>query len=1138
MINSISKVSYTLVLLALLKPGFAHAGNRIWTYLGPSGIETRALAIDPTMPLTIYAATDGGGVFKSTNAGADWSPINSGLPTKEIYVLTIDPKVTRTLYIGTSYGIFKSTNGGDSWMAINTGLGWIPDSMKATTLAVDPKMTQTIYVGCNTGAIFKSTDGGANWREILQSFILSPSVVVDPRAPLTLYVCGSSVYKSIDGGDHWTHPMQEAFVVSLAIDPTNPQTIYAGTPGLPPNTFFCHGVFRSTDDGNNWTLVGQTIPLDTSIDVLLIDPTAAQTIYAGTDHGVFKSTDSGTTWIPINPMVIDISINAIALDPQAPQTIYIGSPYGIFKSTNGGINWNLANTGLPSPKEFLGPLRQVYVSSLIKDPIAAQTLYVGTSYGLYKSTNGGVSWSAINPAPNDFPGFRIAVTIYALAIDPTRPQTLYAGYTYFTTGGGSFGGMFKSTNGGSNWSAIDAGLTYPEVIALAMDPTEPQTLYVGTSDGVFKSTNGGNNWSALTGISDSVFALAIDPTAPHIIYAFVGSRLLKSTNGGINWSALAGIAGPGSIAIDPTAPQTIYAMTSDGHFKSTDGGSNWKSANAGLTGHFSSALAMDPTEPQTLYVGTSDGVFKSTNGGNNWIAVNRGLPNMIAGVHVLAIDATVPQTVYAGTSGVWGYSMPPTASTDIDLEAGGAEDARTVGSVEATQVGYAKVAIKSGTTPYGTAVFSFKQNGGTIGETGVPASPPTTAARIFIDYRSSAAAIPGRLGAGTININTGIAVVNNGSASAIVTYTLCDMAGSPLSNSYGTLAAGAHFAKFIDQLKDVAPDFALPANFQVAIQFASLEISSDQPLSILALRMTANQRNEVLFTTTPIADLTQPAANGIIFFPQFADGGGYTTSLVLLNTSNGIETGTLQILDDNGNPLVVNNVGGTAGSIFRYSIPTGGAFRFQTDGFPVTTKVGWARVTPDAGTLTPVGAGVFGYNPENSLVTESGIPATVSTTHARIYVDMSGGHNTGLAIANPASTNASIIITAYQSDGVTPVGTSLGPLQIPANGHNARFADQCVAELPIGFTGVLDIIPSTPVAVLTMRSLYNERHDFLLATFPVADMTRSAPTPIVFPQIADGGGYVTQFIFIGARGASSVTLNFYGEDGKPLFVGK
>jgi len=504
-------------------------------------------------------------------------------------------------------------------------------------------------------------------------------------------------------------------------------------------------------------------------------------------------------------------------------------------------------------------------------------------------------------------------------------------------------------------------------------------------------------------------------------------------------------------------------------------------------------------------------------------------------------DFTIEAIDTNACAGFQAYSLTvvnPQTNVNLSVLAGGVAATSTLGATGAVQVGYATVTINAGAAPYGTAVFSFKQNGVTVSEAGVPASPPTTSARIFIDYRSGVAAIPGRISAGTVSIDTGIAVVNYSSASANLTYTLRNVAGATLASGHGTLAAGAHFAKFIEQLKDAAPDFVLPLNFQTTTQFASLEISSDQLTSVLALRMTTNQRNEVLFTTTPTADLTQPATNGVIFFPQFADGGGYTTSLVLLNTSNGIETGTLQILDDYGNPLVVNPVGGTAGSAFRYSIPNGGVVRFQTDGSPATIKAGWAQLTPDAGTSTPIGAGVFGYNPGNFLVTESGIPATVSTKHARIYVDLSGGHDTGLAIANPTNANASITITAFQSDGVTGIGTSQGPLQLPANGHSAFFADQFIAGLPAGFTGVLDIISPAPFAALTMRSLYNERNDWLLATFPIADMTLSAPSPIVFPQIADGGGYVTQFILIGAGGASSVTLNYYGEDGKPLPVGK
>jgi hypothetical protein len=118
---------------------------------------------------------------------------------------------------------------------------------------------------------------------------------------------------------------------------------------------------------------------------------------------------------------------------------------------------------------------------------------------------------------------------------------------------------------------------------------------------------------------------------------------------------------------------------------------------------------------------------------------------------------------------------------------------------------------------------------------------------------------------------------------------------------------------------------------------------------------------------------------------------------------------------------------------------------------------------------------VFGYNPENVLVTESGVPATVPTRHARIYVDLSGEHNTGLAIVNPTRPNANIIITAFQSDGVTGIGTSAGPLQLSANGHSAHFAGEFIAGLPAEFMGMLDITSTTPFAAFTMRSQYNEQ---------------------------------------------------------------
>ena len=775
-------------------------------------------------------------------------------------------------------------------------------------------------------------------------------------------------------------------------------------------------------------------------------------------------------WVSLGPQ--GTGINALATNPTAPQTIFAATSGGVFKSVDGGGSWSAANTGLP----------ETNVTTLAIDQAAPQTVYVGTdTSGVFKSMDGGSSWS---PANAGLPGFPISV----LVIDPMS-KTLYAGIG---------DEIYRSTNGGSSWTSIYTVSNASSVTAVAIDPASPQTLYAGTSDmGVFKSTDGGGNWNPVnTGLTSTYVRM---------------------------------------LAIDTTAPQTLYIGTGGGVFKSTDGGNNWKAVNTGLAGASVKTLAIDPTAPQTLYAGTdSKGVFESTDGGNSWKSVNTGLAS--TGINALMIDSRPPQDLYAATQGgVWGYSMPPISSTGIDLAAGSAAEARTVGSTEVTQAGYAKVAVESGAAPYGTAVFSFKQNGVTVSEAGVPASPPTTRARLFIDYRSG---VPGHGDAGTVDVDTGIAIVNYGSETANIIYTLRNVRGTRIASGRGTLAAGAHFAKFIDQLKDVASGFNLPQDFPTGTGFGSLEISSDQPVSVVALRETLNQRHDPLVTTTPIADLTQPLAADPIYFSQFVDGGGYTTALVLLNTSNIVETGTLQILDDNGAPLAVNQVGGTTDSSFRYSIPVGGVFRFQTDGFAASARAGWVLLTPDAPTSTPVGAGVFSYSSGRILVSESGIPAAVSTTHARVYVDLSRGHDTGLAVANPASTTANITIGAYRTDGVTAIGTSQGSLQLPGNGHSAKFATELIAGLPTGFTGVLDITSATPFAALTLRSLNNERNDFLMTTFPIADANQIAPSPVVFPQIADGGGFATEFILLNAGGVSKATLSFFDNEGRQLAVGK
>ena len=177
------------VFLFLMITGISKAGLNEWTSHGPEGGYVRSLAINPNTPSTIYAGTWGGGVFKSTNGGGNWTAMNTGLTSTYVYALAIDPNTPLTIYAGTSGGVFKSTNGGGNWTAMNTGL----TNTYVHALAIDPNTPLTIYAG-TWGGVFKSTNGGGNWTAM--------------NTGLT-----------------------NTYINALAINPDTPSTIYAGTDG-------------------------------------------------------------------------------------------------------------------------------------------------------------------------------------------------------------------------------------------------------------------------------------------------------------------------------------------------------------------------------------------------------------------------------------------------------------------------------------------------------------------------------------------------------------------------------------------------------------------------------------------------------------------------------------------------------------------------------------------------------------------------------------------------------------------------------------------------------------------------------------------------------------------------------------------
>jgi photosystem II stability/assembly factor-like uncharacterized protein len=310
--------------------------------------------------------------------------------------------------------------------------------------------------------------------------------------------------------------------------------------------------------------------------------------------------------------------------------------------------------------------------SVVIAPLTPTTMYARSTpdLPLFKSTDGGRSWTALAPLP---PGGRTV-----LVIDPQTPTTLYVGWVNVWDGR-----VFKTTDGGASWSSTGGAWGgIGQVNALVINPRVPATLYMGQGadppdyGGVYKTTDGSVTWTAAkTGLPDrswfppatpGVNSLAIDPQAPDTVYAGAGSHgLYKSMDGGASWF-VTGLTGGSvwGIIVDPSTPTTLYAsrLTSvEGSsayllYRSIDAGMSWTPFQIGLPSAVTSFL-VDPHDSSALYAATETGVFRSSDGGMNWTAINDGLTHPVT---MLATDGLTPTTLYAVTSaGLFARTMTP-----------------------------------------------------------------------------------------------------------------------------------------------------------------------------------------------------------------------------------------------------------------------------------------------------------------------------------------------------------------------------------------------------------------------------------------------------------------------------------------------
>ncbi len=443
------------------------------------------------------------------------------------------------------------------------------------------------------------------------------------------------------------------------------------------------------------------------------------------------------------------------------------------------------------------------------------------------------------------------------------------------------------------------------------------------------------------------------------------------------------------------------------------------------------------------------------------------------------------------------------------------------GTATTTTVGYGRISPDSGmTTPSGLAIFGFIQNGVLVTEAGVPAAAPIQEGRIFAEVNGP--------------VNTGLAIANPNDVAATISFFFTDVNGVNFGSDNFPLGANEQTAKFLDQD---------PFNGGTSV-LGTFTFTSSVPISVVALRGFTNERGDFLITTLPVAPLSS-TFTGPVYFPHFADGGAWTTQVILVNPTDSTITGNIEFLGQGSGttaatPVTLALVGRQIEPSYSYSISPRSAQRFTTSNPAGATSVGSVRVTPDVSSTSPSGLGIFSFITGGITVSEAGVPALPEASAFRVYVEASGtpgainSVRSGLAITDTSGSTNTVTMELTDLNGATVGAAAI--LSIPPSGQVARFIDEFFT-LPANFSGVLRVTSTSDVAIVGLRARTNQRGDFMITTTPPSDEV-AAPTSVdtYFPHFADGGGWSTQFVlFSGTAGQTSAgSLSFIDQAGQPL----
>ncbi|QBB71964.1 hypothetical protein ELE36_17230 [Pseudolysobacter antarcticus] len=716
------------------------------TGLAESHPATGVFVADVNTSGGVWLFDDYGRLYHSTDAGSNWSPTGFTAPAVPNFATNGFAQGTGAVlwYSAGSNGLLKSTDGGATFAAV----GGVFAGQAAQFVVTNPTNPLQVVVGlssvatCSTGncAIYYSSNGGSSWFAstfdgVTLPSVLSPGVQMQrslkavsfgPSGSHRIYALYSDLVnyyqayliRSDNDGAAWKGYDQSTPGASLPqTGVTLPGVALAASPSAVDTVYLDSAI--STNGGTSFTPLsssgrttnGTILP---SISAIALHAGYPSRVLAGTSFaGIYLSNNSGSSWSGSNDGLAATNIRALLIHPQDHTRLFAG--YGdalsdpspaFYRSTTAGT-WNISNSGLNAYQ-----LRTLAFDQTTTGVIGSTVIFaVGNGFdgaaspvnrntGIYKSADGGLTWSTIGnglPKSTTTSTGHYAGALRTIITDPrscaapppSGPCVSGPLLTLYATGGGTtrnpdgtFGSVhqwrvMKSIDGGVNWVTSETGLPADQVngdgsgsevdgvTPIVIDPTNSQILYIGTfasgydalfnsasptvPTGVFKSIDGGGHWTqASNGL----------PTYP-------GAASIHSV-----YNTL-------SLIIDPAHPQTLWVSTINANFnlpgeiyKTTDGAANWTVSNAGVSGPDVRALLVDPTDSTVLYAASGGlgpanpgGVYKSIDSGTTWSSISLGLPAQSA--LSLALDPVDPTVLYAGTSGgVYSITQLPDADAD------------------------------------------------------------------------------------------------------------------------------------------------------------------------------------------------------------------------------------------------------------------------------------------------------------------------------------------------------------------------------------------------------------------------------------------------------------------------------------------